>query len=96
MNTRAIRSALRRRISRGSSQPVRICASRPYSKEGGLMLNRRSPVLILAVWAVSAVTITLRPGTPDSKCQTPSVPVLPARQALMSGLASSNRSSLTP
>ena len=37
-----------------------------------------------------AQRITRRPGTPDSKCQTPSVPVLPARQALMSGFGSSN------
>ena len=37
-----------------------------------------------------ALTITRRPGRPESKCHTPSVPVLPARQALMSGAGSSN------
>ena len=36
-----------------------------------------------------ALIITWRPPRPESKCQTPSVPVLPARQALMSGAGSS-------
>jgi hypothetical protein len=37
----------------------------------------------------SALIITWRPGWPESKCQTPSVPVLPARQAEISGAGSS-------
>jgi hypothetical protein len=81
-------SAGSKRSNAARLQKASVSAAAPRAHAGFQQaLERPGAADLVAVH--QRVTITWRPGCPDSKRQTPSVPVLPARQAEMSGADSS-------